>query len=345
VNLRALSIDDERHNLLLIEAMAGEMGLAVESHAEPRAAVAAFNGGDFDLVFVDYMMPDMDGIAVVKAIRETRPDIPIIMITAIAHDNDLKLQALKAGATEFLNKPLNVAEFKARTANLMEPRRSQLLLRDRAKLLESEVAKATEKIRTREHETLEVLGRAAEFKDEETGAHVSRVGYYSRMLARCAGESEESQEIIFNAAPLHDIGKIGISDIILTKPTALSPAEESSMQKHPEIGYTMLRDAESQYLKAGAVISLAHHEKFDGTGYPGKLKGNDIHLYGRIVAIADVFDALCSRRPYKEPWPMDRILAHLREQRGRHFDPVLLDHFLDRMDEVMTIFNSIREDE
>ena len=269
MNLRALSIDDEKHNLLLIEAMAGEMGLSVVSHTDPRAAVAGFQGGDFDLVFVDYMMPWMDGVEVVKAIRETRPDVPIIMITAVTDDNDLKLRALKAGATEFLNKPLNIAEFKARTTNLVELRKSQILLRDRAKLLESEVLKATERIRAREHETLEVLGKAAEYKDQETGAHITRVAFYSRMLARLAGESGESQDIIFNAAPLHDIGKIGITDIILTKPTSLDRLEEISMRKHPEIGYQMLRDTESPYLKAGAVISLSHHEKYDGSGYPG----------------------------------------------------------------------------
>lgn len=345
MTLRALSIDDEKHNLLLIEAMAGELGLGVVSHIRPREALAAFAGGDFDLVFVDYMMPGMNGIEVVKTIREARSDIPVIMITSVTDDNDLKLHALEAGATEFLNKPLNIAEFKARTTNLMELRKSQILLRDRAKLLESEVMKATEQIRAREHETLEVLGRAAEYKDQETGAHITRVAFYSRMLARCAGESAESQDIIFNAAPLHDIGKIGISDIILTKPLSLDSIEETSMRKHPEIGHDMLKDAESPYLKAGAVISLNHHEKYDGSGYPRGLKGDGIHLYGRIVAIADVFDALCSKRPYKDPWPMDRILPYLRDQRGRHFDPELLDHFFAHMDEVNNIYTSIRDDE
>jgi len=266
------------------------------------------------------------------------------MITAVNNDNDLKLRAIRAGATEFLNKPLNIAEFKARVTNLMELRMAQVLLRDRARLLENEVLKATEKIRAREHETLEVLGRVAEFKDQETGAHVSRVAYYSRLLAGCAGESEESREIIFNAAPLHDIGKIGITDSILTKPTSLDQREENKMRRHPEIGYMMLKDAESPYLQAGALISLTHHEKYDGTGYPRGLRGEEIHVYGRIVAIADVFDALGSKRPYKEPWPLERIHAYMKSQRGKHFDPALIDHFFERMDEVMDIFKSIRDE-
>ncbi len=343
MTLHALSIDDERHNLLLIEAMAEEIGLAVTSAGIPGEAVAAFNSGDFDLVFVDYMMPVMNGIQVIEEIRKTRQDVPIIMITAVSDDNDLKLRAIKAGATEFLNKPLNIAEFKARVTNLMDLRSAQLLLRDRARLLKSEVLLATEKIRAREHETLTVLGRAAEFKDEETGAHVSRVAHYSRLLARGVGESAESQEIIFNAAPLHDIGKIGIADAILMKSSSLTEGEETDMRRHPEIGYMMLKDAESPYLKAGALISLSHHEKFDGTGYPHGLKGEEIHLYGRIVALADVFDALCSKRPYKEPWPLEKILRYMESQREKQFDPVLLDHFMRHKEEFMDIFNSIQD--
>ncbi len=336
MNLNALSIDDEKFNLLLIEAMCAEIGLQVHSFTDPRKGIEAFQRGLFDIVFVDYMMPSVDGITVIEEIRKTASDIPIVMITAV-DDNTLMLRAIESGATEFLRKPVNMPEFKARTGNLLQLRKSQLLLKDRAKLLEEEVRKATEKILTREHETLVILGRVAEYKDQETGNHIARVAHYSRLIAQKVGESAESQEIIFNAAPLHDIGKIGISDFILTKPEGLDASEVNLMRKHPEIGYTILKDSDSPFLQAGAIISLTHHERFDGRGYPNGLMGEDIHLYGRIVAIADVFDALFSKRPYKNPWPLENIFEYLANEKGKHFDPRLVEVFLQSKEEIRAI--------
>ncbi len=343
MELTALSIDDEKLNLMLIEAMAAEMGISVVSHSDPREAINAFKKKGFDIVFVDYMMPMMDGLEVIRQIRKIADDIPIIMITAVANDSALKLNAIETGATEFLNKPLNIAEFKARCGNLLKLREAQLLLKDRAKLLEEEVRKATEKIKAREHETLEVLGRVAEYKDLETGNHIARVAHYSQLIAEKAGETKDTQEIIFNAAPLHDIGKIGITDLILNKPAGLDMDETIAMRKHPEIGYMMLKDAESPILKAGAIISLTHHERFDGTGYPNGLRGEEIHLFGRIVTIADVFDALSSKRPYKEPWPLEKIFDYMAEGSGKHFDPRLVSLFLDCRSEVIAIKEKFRD--
>lgn len=336
MNLKALSIDDEKFNLMLIEAMGAEIGIRVASFADPRRGIEAFQSGSFDIVFVDYMMPGVDGLTVIEEIRKTASDVPVVMITAV-DDNSLMLRAIEAGATEFLRKPVNMPEFKARTGNLLQLRKSQLLLKDRAKLLEEEVRKATEKILAREHETLVILGRVAEYKDQETGNHIARVAHYSRLIAQRAGESAESQEIIFNAAPLHDIGKIGISDFILTKPEGLDTIEANSMRKHPEIGYMILKDADSPFLQAGAIISLTHHERYDGRGYPSGLKGEEIHLYGRIVAIADVFDALFSKRPYKNPWPVENIFEYLANEKGKHFDPRLVELFLQSKEELRAI--------
>ncbi len=341
--MKALSIDDEKPNLLLIEAMAEEIGLEVRSFLDPVAAVNELTSGEFDMVFVDFNMPVMNGIEAIEKMRAHTADIPIIMITAIAGDYDLKLRALQSGATEFLNKPLNMAEFKARVSNLLELRKSQLLLRDRALLLEAEVRKATEYISERELETLTVLGRVSEYKDEETGAHISRVAHYSRLLAEAAGLDTAACDVIFHAAPLHDIGKIGITDRILTKPGALTSAEGSEMRRHPEIGYNMLKDARSAYLQAGALISLTHHEKLDGSGYPKGLRGEEIHIFGRIVALADVFDALYSRRPYKEAWPLEKVMEYLDSQKGKHFDPALVDLLAGHIEEITSIYNAIRD--
>lgn len=336
MNMRALSIDDEKFNLMLIEAMGSEIGIQVHSFTDPYKGIEAFLSESFDIVFVDYMMPKIDGISVIEEIRKTASDVPVVMITAV-DDNNLMLRAIQAGATEFLRKPVNMPEFKARAGNLLQLRKSQLLLKDRAKLLEEEVQKATEKILMREHETLIILGRVAEYKDQETGNHIARVAHYSRLIAQKAGESEESQDIIFNAAPLHDIGKIGISDMILTKPGGLDTKEANSIRKHPEIGYIILKDSNSPFLQAGAIISLTHHERFDGRGYPNGIKGEEIHLYGRIVAIADVFDALFSKRPYKNPWPIENIFAYLSNEKGKHFDPHLIELFLQSKEEVRSI--------
>ncbi len=336
MNLKALSIDDEKFNLMLIEAMGAEIGIDVVSFTDPRKGIDAFRSDTFDIVFIDYMMPEIDGITAIQHIRSIASDIPIVMITAV-DDNSLMLRAIEAGATEFLRKPVNMPEFKARTGNLLQLRKSQLLLKDRAKLLEDEVRKATEKILAREHETLVILGRVAEYKDQETGNHIARVAHYSRLLAKKAGESAESQDIIFNAAPLHDIGKIGISDFILTKPEGLDIDETGLIRKHPEIGYMILKNSESPFLQAGAIISLTHHERYDGCGYPNGLKGEEIHLYGRIVAIADVYDALFSKRPYKNPWPIENIFEYLSNQKGKHFDPNLVELFLKSKEELRAI--------
>lgn len=336
--IRAISVDDEPSNLLLIEAMAKSLDVNVVSYSSGKEALKAAQNEDFDFAFVDYNMPEIDGVTLLKEFRKIFPEIPIIMITAVQNESDLKLRAIEAGATEFMNKPLSLPEFKARVGNLLKLRRAHLLLEDRALLLEEEVKKATGSILRREYETLSILGRVSDFKDEETGAHISRVAYYSKFLAALAGLPKEQQEIIFYASPLHDIGKIGIPDNILRKPGALDDEELNIMRRHPAIGSMILKEAESRYLQAGEIISRTHHERWDGTGYPRRLKGEDIHIYGRIVGICDVFDALLSRRVYKEPWSKEDVLDYYNEQKGKQFDPRFAELLIGAFDEMYEIF-------
>ena len=196
---------------------------------------------------------------------------------------------------------------------------------------------AFEAIEKREYETLHVIGRAAEFRDPETANHIVRVASYSRMLARLIGESDDAQELIFYAAPLHDIGKIGVPDSVLLKNGKLTRDEFELIKAHPGMGHSMLRESSSSFLQAGAVIALSHHEKFDGSGYPSGVEADRIHVFGRIVAIADVFDALTTKRPYKEPWPIERALEVLEHERGSHFDPQIVDYFTANIDTVLDI--------
>ncbi len=341
--IKSVSIDDEKHNLLLIEAMGQELGMEVVSFLDPLKALEHLETQPTDIVLCDYMMPEMDGIEVIKRIRRRNRSIPIVMITAAGNENDLKLRALEAGATEFLNKPLNMPEFRARLINLMDLRKSQILLNDRALMLEEEVRKATERILERENETLQILGRVAEYRDIETSEHIKRVSHYCLIMSESLGDTPKNRELLFNAAPLHDLGKIGIPDSILLKDASLDPGEMAIMRRHPEIGHSILASSQSEFLQAGALISLSHHEKYDGTGYPQGLKGGDIPLFGRILSLADVFDALSSRRPYKTAWPEEEVLQFIKSQSGLHFDPELVDHFFKNIYRIQEIFQSLRD--
>jgi two-component system response regulator RpfG len=245
------------------------------------------------------------------------------MIT-IKKDADTRYAALDAGVADFLSKPIDIYECTARSKNLLTMHQQHIALQNRSDLFENLVKAATAEIKSREKETLMRLARAGEHKDYDTAMHLQRMSLYSRALAETVGLSDEEAEIIELAAPLHDIGKIGIPDSILLKKGNLDDQELKLMRKHPIIGYEILQDSPSKYLQKGSEIALAHHERFDGSGYPYALKGTDIPLSARIVAIADVFDALTSVRPYKEAWSIDRALDYVREESGKHFDPALV---------------------
>lgn len=333
-------VDDVEINLTLFRHLIARVGGEVVPHcfSEPLPALAWCAENPVDIVIVDYMMPEVDGIEFIRRLRQL-PDldnIPVVMVTA-SNQAEVRYAALEAGATDFLGKPVDKNEFIARLRNMAQLRGSQRLLRDRAALLASEVAAATETIVERERETIFRLSRAAEYRDPETGAHILRMAHYSRLIAGALGLPPEEQQLVFEAAPMHDIGKVGTPDMILLKPGRLDPDEFTIMKRHARVGYDILRDSTSPILQAAAAIALAHHEKFDGSGYPQGLAGEAIPLHGRIVAVADVFDALTSERPYKTAWPLDRALSFLREQSGQHFDPACVEAFMSRLDDILAI--------
>ena len=304
-------------------------GLRVESFGLPSQAVGWAARNAADLVLLDFMMPEMDGISLVEVLRALPgyEHVPIVMLTA--NDNrKVRYEALDAGATDFLVKPIDVRECTARCHNLLTLRRQQVALEDRRRLLEGMVVDATREVRERERETLFRLARAGEFRDAETGYHLIRMARYSRLIADAVGLSPQEADSIELASPLHDIGKIGIPDHILLKPGQLDEREWAVMRTHPVIGHEILKDSASKYMCMGALIALGHHERFDGSGYPNGMAGEDIPLCARIVALADVYDALTSARPYKPAWPEGEVLEYFHAQRGRHFDPELVDAFL-----------------
>jgi len=341
--MKIISVDDNINNLLMVEVHGKSLGVVIDSYQDPMEAYNQVVTTEYDMVIIDYMMPGMDGLEFIKEFRKIDQNTPIIMITAVGDNEEIHMRALQLGATDFLKKPINGTLFRLRVRNLLELKKSQQLIEDRAKLLEAEVKKATRNILEGEFETLSVVGKTAEYKDPETGEHIHRVSGYALILAKAYELNEELQDIIVNAAPLHDIGKVGIPDKILLKPGKLEPDEWEIMKTHPLIGYEILKKAKSKYLNAGAVIAFTHHEKYDGSGYPKGLKGENIPIMGRIVAIADVFDALTTKRPYKEAWTFEDALAKLVLEKGRHFDPILVDLFIQNKFEVRQIYNSIGE--
>jgi putative two-component system response regulator len=291
-----------------------------------------------DLVVVDFMMPGMNGLAFTASFRgiHGRDEVPLIMVTANA-DREIRYRALRGGANDFLTKPVDPAEFAARAANMLALRKSRKFLSDRALHLSYLVEEKTEEIRRREKELVYRLSRAAEFRDPETGSHIQRMAHFSLMIAANLGLPPSDQQLVLEAAPMHDIGKIAIPDQILLKPGKLTAGEFEIMKSHSRHGYELLRGSASLVIRTGADIALCHHEKFDGTGYPCGLAGERIPVFSRIVAVADVFDSLTSERPYKKAWPLEAAVDQLNRDRGTHFDPDCVDAFLKDMPRILEI--------
>src|SRR6266446_143 len=330
-------VDDQSTGRAILEQVVRSIDerVGVEGFARPVDAVVWATRHVADLVLVDYMMPEMDGIEFVKRLRALPgyEHVPIVMVT-VHDDRKVRYAALDAGITDFLTKPVDARECLARCRNLLTLRRQQLALEDRRRLLEHMVEDATKDVREREKETLLRLARAGEFRDEETGNHLIRMSRYSRLIAGALGLDYDEAETIELSAPLHDIGKIGIPDQILLKPAKLDATEWDVMRRHPVIGHEILKGSASKYVRMGALIALGHHEKYEGSGYPNGLVGDHIPLCARIVAVADVYDALTSVRPYKAAWPEERAFEYITSQAGRHFDPRMVDAFLGMKSEV-----------
>ena len=337
--MEVVIVDDNPVNLTVMEHLVGRV-----DGAEPRIFRRSEEGlswcreHDPDLVIVDYKMPDIDGLTFIERMRALpgRGELPLLMVTSNT-DRDLRRQALEAGATDFLHKPVDRAEFTARVRNMLRLRGMTRRLTDRAIELEHAVAKATRAIVTTERDTLLCLARAAEFRNPETGAHVMRMAEYSKTIAGAMGGDLEFQTLIRKAAPLHDVGKLGTPDLILLKPSRLTGEEMDVMKQHTTIGWQILREHRSPVLQMGATIAWTHHEKWDGSGYPRGLSGEAIPVEGRIVAVADVLDALISVRPYKQAWEPDAARAFIEKGSGRHFDPTCVAALSAVWDDVLSI--------
>src|SRR5438552_1950447 len=335
-----LIIDDLFSSRLLLAEIVRQIDgkLNLELFDTPGRAVEFARNNRVDMVLTDYKLPEFDGVQLVRQIRALPHcvDVPIIVITVV-DDRRVRYEALEAGATDFLIKPLDEHETRARCANLLDLRRHKIVLSDQARVLQYQVDKSVAEIHERELETLAKLAKAGEFRDRTTGNHLTRMARYSALIGTNLGLAPETVHVLEVAAPMHDIGKIGIPDSILLKEGPLTPEEDGVMKTHPRIGYDILKGSPSKYLSMGAIIALGHHEKFDGSGYPNGLHGEDIPIVGRVVAVADVFDALVSERPYKHAWSIDEGLAYLESQKSKHFDPRCIEAFLSGAEKVKEI--------
>ena len=337
--MRILIVDDSRSSLALIgsivkEVTSGEIDLCLN----PVEALSLCSATQFDLILVDHFMPEMDGTQFTAALRqrETYRTVPIIMVTS---DNDkaVRIEAIRAGANDFLNKPFDPIELQARVSNLLALRQAQVELANQADKLAREVDAATAHLLAREEETIWRLARAIEYRDGDTGEHVSRVAQICQIIAEGVGLDAARCRMIYLAAPLHDIGKIAIADAILSKPGRLTDEEMAIMREHVTIGADILADGDSELIRTAQLIAESHHEKWNGTGYPNRLEGVAIPIEARIVALADVFDALCSERPYKPAWPLDKAYAEVVNSSGGHFDPDCVRAFQKRWPEIRAI--------
>ena len=328
---RILIVDDEPSNLrLLDQILAGHGYTDVSLTDDPSEAIRKFGEAEPDLVLLDYRMPGMNGLEVMECFAALQPAesfVPILMLTADS-TNDIKTKALAGGANDFLTKPFDYQEVLLRIRNLLVTRMLHEDLRNQNDSLDEKVRSRTRELALAQLETLDRLARAAEYRDDDTGQHARRVGEMSARLGAALGLPGRQVKLLELAAPLHDLGKIAIPDAILLKPGKLSPDEWEIMKSHTTIGAGLLSGSQSGLLSVAERIALSHHERWDGTGYPDGLGGDKIPLPARIVAVVDVFDALASDRPYRDAWPIERTIDHLREERGKHFDPRVLDAFL-----------------
>ena len=345
---RILIVDDNPANVSLLESLLDEEDYAnVQGITDPRALFPLLAEAEVDLILLDIRMPHLNGLEVLARLKSmVAPDeyLPVLVLTAQT-DQDTRQAALAAGAKDFLTKPFLHWEALLRIRNMLETRMFYKAQRQRANQLDEEVRLRTREIEETQMEILRRLGQAAEFRDNETGAHVMRMSHYSRALALAAGHTVAEADLLLVASPMHDIGKIAIPDQILLKPGKLTPDEFDLIKTHAHAGFRLLDGHSSELMRLAARIALSHHEKWDGSGYPNGLQGEAIPLEGRIVAVADVFDALTSSRPYKKAWTVEQAAAYIQEQAGSHFDPTYATLFVEHLPAMVQIKDSFPDGE
>nr|WP_319563611.1 HD domain-containing phosphohydrolase [uncultured Rhodoferax sp.] len=333
-----LIADDVPENIELLAAILDESyDIKVASNGE-RVIKIVYSEDPPDLILLDVMMPGLSGHEVCRRLK-ANPDrckIPVIFVTAMSTVEDEQL-GLEIGAVDYITKPFSLPVVKARV-------RTHLALYDQARELERMVDQRTRDLLVSRQQIIRRLGRAAEFKDNETGNHVIRMAHYSRLIADAFGMGSVAQEILLQTAPMHDIGKIGIPDNILLKPGKLDASEWALMKQHPLMGADIIGLHDDELLRTARQIALTHHERWDGSGYPGGLKGEAIPLMGRIVAVADVFDALISVRPYKPAFSIDDAVKYMTSEIGSHFDPVLIPAFTKVLPHILKIKDTFADE-
>lgn len=336
---RIFVVDDQATNLKLVDRLLRGQGydnlVLIE---DPCQVLDHYQSARPDLILLDLNMPRMDGYQVMEQLRSLNdPLLPPIVVLTAQQGRDYLIRAFTAGARDYLTKPFNAQELMMRVRNLLQAHLAHRLIHDQRSMLEEIVRARTDELKQTQLQVVRRLGRAAEFRDNETGQHIVRMSLISELLAKCLGWSEVACELILNASPMHDIGKIGIPDAILLKPGRLEPEEFDVIKTHCEIGARLLDGDDSELLEMARTIALYHHEKWDGSGYPFGLAGTDIPQAARIIAVADVFDALTSSRPYKKGWSAEDAYRLIVEGAGRHFDPEVVDTFIENFEAILAI--------
>ncbi len=349
-----LVVDDESSNIKLLERVLESEGYTkIVSTQNPCEVLGLYHEHTCDLVLLDLNMPQMDGYMVMEQLKLNYGSVlsPILVLTA-QHLQDHRQRALDSGALDYVTKPFDRKELLSRVRNLLEVQLARKYMREQNDILERRVLDRTQELEIAHQQLYDSrmqivrrLGRAAEYRDNETGLHIIRMSQISARLGEVVGIDREQCALLLNASPMHDIGKIGIPDYILLKPGKLEPNEWEIMKTHAQIGADILDSSDSELLNMASEIAITHHEKWDGSGYPNGLKGKEIPLVGRIVAVADVFDALTSSRPYKKAWSVEKAVATIKEESGKHFDPEIINLFIKILPDIISINKKYAEPE
>jgi len=337
---KILAVDDNILNIQILKKILANAGfINITTTTDPTQALALYKELQPDLVLLDLNMPKMDGFAVMVQLSILNPEdyLPLLILTA--EEESIRFKALQSGAKDFLHKPYEHMDVLLKSRNIIEVRLLYNQVRNHNASLDQQVNDRIKEIRDTRLEVIQRLAIAAELRDAGTGKHIYRMSRYSRILALAIGFTKEQGELLLTTSPLHDIGKIAIPDSILLKPSALTPHEFDIIKTHTTLGAKMLSGSDSVFLKMAETIALSHHEKWDGRGYPRGTRGEDIPLVGRICAVADVFDALSSSRPYKQAWTFDKTMDELTQMKGTHFEPRLVDAFRDATKDIKAIYD------